>query len=195
MSEIVDDIFPYVVSVLMVGYGSLLLHHCNTLIRDKMDPDSDLSKGTKDCKLSEDILLEQGIAIVLITLGVLSFSSTMYARHPDFFHATVFFSRSKDSDNGGHPFIKFIYMMITLAITIYILIDYNKHKQCIQAGGGVGGDKLFMTSTLVIVAVISIFFLYKGIIIYNQVSMSKKPRKTPKGKNNVTMNPLFKGKN
>ena len=112
----IDDVIPYIISIIMILYGSLLLHHCNSLIRQKMDPESDLSKGTQDCRLSDDMLVEQGVAIVLIALGVFVLSSTMYSRHPEFFHNTIFFS-DKDVDEGGHPFLQYIQMMIHLGPT------------------------------------------------------------------------------
>jgi hypothetical protein len=176
----IDDVVPYIISILMIVYGSLLLHHCNILIRDKMDPESELSKGTQDCKLSDDILLEQGLAIILITLGVFVFGNTMYSRHPKFFHNTIFFS-NKDSDEGGHPFLQYIQMMVVLGFAIFIFADTQKHKECIGKSGGISGDNLLYISNLIIIITLSIWLIYKGGIITKQLSDGdKKKRPVPK---------------
>lgn len=156
-AEVYSKMSPFLVGTSMLCYGALLLHHANTLIRKRM-------KGTikDDCPVSDDILLEQGIAIILILLSIFILNNALYAHFPSVYQKLTFLG-DVHAKYGGHPFTKYIQMMIVLAFAIYFLVDIEKHKACVKEGGGVGGETLLMVSTILVISLISIQLLYRGI--------------------------------
>ena len=90
--SVINNMTPYIVSISMILYGSLLLHHSNMIIKKKMapcpttadqlaayDPDS---KKFANCRASDNVLLAQGVAIIVTLMGVLALSATLYSKHP-----------------------------------------------------------------------------------------------------------------
>ena len=65
--------------------------------------------------------------------------------------------------------MKYLQMTIVLAFAIYFLVDIEKHKDCVEKGGGVGGESLLVISNIAIIALISLFLLYKGIQMTQRV--------------------------
>ena len=88
---------PFLVGISMMCYGALLLHHANTLIRKRM------TDNAAPCgAVSEDILLEQGIAIVLILLSIFVLNNSLYAHFPGVYQKLTFFG-DVHTKYGGHP--------------------------------------------------------------------------------------------
>ena len=156
-AEVYSKLSPFLIGTTMLAYGALLLHHANTLIRKKM-------KGElkDDCSVSNDILLEQGIAIILILLSIFVLNNALYAHFPSVYQKLTFLG-DVHTKYGGHPFTKYIQMMLVLGFAIYFLVDIEKHKKCVKQGGGVGGESLLFISTIIVISVISLQLLYRGI--------------------------------
>ena len=156
-AEVYSKMSPFLIGTAMLAYGALLLHHANTLIRKKMK-----NNNKKLCDVSDDILLEQGVAIVLILLSIFVLNNALYAHFPSVYQKLTFLG-DVHTKYGGHPFAKYIQMMIVLAFAIYFLVDMEKHKACVKAGDGVGGESLLFLSTIIVIAVISLQLLYRGV--------------------------------
>ena len=133
---------------------------------------------TNDCTVSDDVLLEQGIAIILILLSLFVLNNALYAHFPSVYRKLTFLG-DVHTKYGGHPFMKYIQMMIVLAFAIYFLVDIEKHKKCVKEGGGVGGESLLFISTIIVIAVISLQLLYRGVQLIRRPktkAFSKKER-------------------
>ena len=156
-AEVYSKMSPFLIGTAMLAYGALLLHHSNTLIRKRMDP-----KTTLKCPVSDDVLLEQGVAIILILLSIFVLNNALYAHFPGVYQKLTFLG-DVHTKYGGHPFAKYIQMMLVLGFAIYFLVDIEKHKKCVKEGGGVGGESLLFISTILVIAIISLQLLYRGI--------------------------------
>tara|TARA_Y100000389_G_scaffold69495_1_gene66110 strand:+ start:3400 stop:4017 length:618 start_codon:yes stop_codon:yes gene_type:complete len=158
-AEVYSKMSPFLIGTAMLAYGILLCHHANSLIRKKMKEKTDDVSG---CDVSDDVLLEQGIAIILILLSIFVLNNALYAHFPAVYRKLTYLG-DVHTKYGGHPFMKYIQMMIVLAFAIYFLVDIEKHKACVKNTGGVGGESLLFISTIIVIAVISLQLLYRGI--------------------------------
>ena len=156
-AEVYSKMSPFLVGTAMLCYGALLLHHANTLIRKRMK-----SAIKDDCPVSDDILLEQGVAIILILLSIFILNNALYAHFPSVYQKLTFLG-DVHTKYGGHPFTKYIQMMVVLGFAIYFLVDIEKHKKCVKEGGGVGGESLLFISTILVIAIVSLQLLYRGV--------------------------------
>ncbi len=159
---------PFLVGIAMLCYGALLLHHANTLIRKRMSDEG----ITDTCKVSENILLEQGVAICLILLSIFVLNNSLYAHFPSVYQKLTYLG-DVHTKFGGHPFMKYIQMMIVLGFTIYFLVDIENHKNCVKQGGGVGGETLLVVSNIVVISLIGLFLLFKGVQMTQRVNKQK----------------------
>ena len=174
-----DKFVPFLVGIAMMLYGALLLHHANTLIKKRMVDGEDVT-----CGVSENILLEQGVAIILILLSIFVLNNSLYAHFPSVYQKLTYFG-DVHTKYGGHPFMKYLQMSIVLAFSIYFLVDIEKHKACVKEGGGVGGEGLLVASNIIIISLISLFLLYKGI------QMTQRTRSIKRGSTMVSNNPVY----
>lgn len=174
-----NKLAPFVVGIAMMCYGALLLHHANTLIKKRMVDGQPLS-----CGVSENILLEQGVAIILILLSIFVLNNSLYAHFPSMYQKLTYLG-DVHTKFGGHPFMKYLQMTIVLAFCIYFLVDIEKHKECVKEGGGVGGEKLLVASNISIIVLISLFLLYKGI------QMTQRTNIQNSGGKMVSNNPVY----
>lgn len=164
-----DKFSSFFVGIAMLCYGALLLHHANTLIRLRMRKDD----GSQQCGgYSDDILLEQGVAIILILLAIFVLNNALYAHFPSVYQKLTYLG-DVHTKYGGHPFMKYLQMMIVLGFSIYFLIDIEKHKECVKISGGVGGETLLVASNITIIALISLFLLYKSVQLTHRVNGKK----------------------
>lgn len=170
-AEMYSKMSPFLIGTAMLSYGALLLHHANTLIRKRM---KGVIKG--ECPVSDDVLLEQGIAIILILLSLFVLNNALYSQFPSVYRKLTFLG-DVHTKYGGHPFTKYIQMMIVLAFAIYFLVDIEKHKACVKQGGGVGGESLLFISTIIVIAVISLQLLYRGIQLIRRPKVKAYTRK------------------
>ena len=162
-----NKLAPFVVGIAMMCYGALLLHHANTLIKKRMVDGQPLS-----CGVSENILLEQGVAIILILLSIFVLNNSLYAHFPSMYQKLTYLG-DVHTKFGGHPFMKYIQMMIVLGFTIYFLVDIENHKNCVKQGGGVGGETLLVVSNIVVISLIGLFLLFKGVQMTQRVNKQK----------------------
>ena len=160
-AEVYSKMSPFLIGTAMLAYGILLCHHANSLIRKKMKMNDD-DKKVPGCKVSDDVLLEQGIAIILILLSIFVLNNALYAHFPAVYRKLTYLG-DVHTKYGGHPFMKYIQMMIVLGFAIYFLVDIEKHKECVKNTGGVGGESLLFVSTIIVIAVISLQLLYRGV--------------------------------
>ena len=154
--------------VAMLLYGSLLLHHSNTLIRKRFE------KNEKTCKVSDNILLAQGVAIILVALAVFVINNAIYDHFPSFYQKLNYLG-DVHTKYGGHNFSKYIKMMIVLGFSIYFLTDIESHKKCVKVGGGVGGEGLLVAANIIIISLIGLFLLYKGVQMGKRIRMESQP--------------------
>jgi hypothetical protein len=179
-----DKFSSFFVGITMLCYGALLLHHANTLIRKRMDPNDDSS----ECGgYSDDILLEQGVALILVLLSIFVLNNALYAHFPKVYQKLTYLG-DVHTKYGGHPFMKYLQMSIVLGFSIYFLIDIEKHKKCVEDSGGVGGEKLLVASNIITISLIGLFLLYKSVQLTQRVQVKN-------GKSSmVTNNPVYVGK-
>ena len=174
--SVINNMTPYIVSISMILYGALLLHHSNVIIRKKMEPCPDsvaglavdsTNKQFANCRASDNILLAQGVAIILTLLGVLVLSATLYSKHPGIKQKLNYLG-DVHTKYGGHPYAKYAKMLLVLGFGIYFLVDLENHKGC-TAAGGVGGEGLLLAANIIIVSLIGLYLLYKlTLIIMNK---------------------------
>ena len=168
-AEVYSKMSPFLMGIAILCYGSLLLHHSNVIINKKMNNEM------KD-EVSYDILLAQGVAIILILLSIFILNNALYAHFPSVYQKLTFLG-DVHTKYGGHPFMKYIQMMIVLGFSIYFLVDIEEHKKNVKAGGGVGGESLLVIATILVISLISIQLLYRGIQLIRRpnVKAYKKP--------------------
>jgi hypothetical protein len=156
-----NNMAPYAISICMILYGALLLHHSNQIIKKKI-------KGTAHTceKYSSNILLAQGIAISLVMLGVLSLLFSVYSKHPEMFQKFAYFG-NVHTRYGGHPLMKYLLMTLVMGVAIFILVDLEKHKKCTE---GIGGETLLIISNSVIIGLVSLYLIYK---VYLMITKKK----------------------
>lgn len=174
--SVINNMTPYIVSISMILYGSLLLHHSNVIIRKKMAPcpattdelNNDAnSKKFANCRASDNILLAQGVAIIVTLMGVLALSATLYSKHPGIKQKLNYLG-DVHTKYGGHPYAKYAKMLLVLGFGIYFLVDLENHKGC-TAAGGIGGEPLLLAANIAIVSLIGLYLLYKlTLIIMNR---------------------------
>ena len=173
--SVINNMTPYVISIVMILYGALLIHHCNSIIRKKIDAQQagqqqqgDEGNNIKtNCVASENVLLAQGVAIIITLLGLLTLSATLYSKHPGLKQKLAFLG-DVHTKYGGHPYAKYAKMLLVLGFGIYFLVDLENHKGC-TAAGGVGGEGLLLAANIAIVSLIGLYLLYKlTLIIMNK---------------------------
>ena len=161
---VINNMTPYIVCISMILYGALLLHHSNVIIRKKM---TNNNEEFANCKASDNILLAQGVAIIITLLGLLTLSATLYSKHPGLKQKLAFLG-DVHTKYGGHPYAKYAKMLLVLGFGIYFLVDLENHKGC-TAAGGVGGEGLLLAANIAIVSLIGLYLLYKlTLIIMNK---------------------------
>ena len=160
---VINNMTPYIVSISMILYGSLLLHHSNVIIRKKMENNN---KDFANCRASDNILLAQGVALIVTLMGVLALSATLYSHHPGIKQKLNYLG-DVHTKYGGHPYAKYAKMLLVLGFAIYFLVDMESHKTCTD--GNVGGEGLLLAANITIVSLIGLYLLYKlTLIIMNK---------------------------
>ena len=180
--SVINNMTPYVISIVMILYGALLIHHSNSIIRNKIASSEALAQAIKTtadqggdfsnlpttvtdipgCKASENILLAQGVAIIITLLGVLTLSATLYSKHPGIKQKLNYLG-DVHTKYGGHPYAKYAKMLLVLGFAIYFLVDMESHKTCTD--GNVGGEGLLLAANITIVSLIGLYLLYKLTLI------------------------------
>ena len=162
--SVINNMTPYIVSISMILYGSLLLHHSNMIIKKKM---ADNNQEFANCRASDNVLLAQGVAIIVTLMGVLALSATLYSKHPGIKQKLNYLG-DVHTKYGGHPYAKYAKMLLVLGFGIYFLVDLENHKGC-TAAGGIGGEPLLLAANIAIVSLIGLYLLYKlTLIIMNK---------------------------
>tara|TARA_B100000424_G_scaffold146531_1_gene111675 strand:+ start:58 stop:567 length:510 start_codon:yes stop_codon:yes gene_type:complete len=161
---VINNMTPYIVSISMILYGSLLLHHSNMIIKKKM---TNNNEEFANCRASDNVLLAQGVAIIVTLMGVLALSATLYSKHPGIKQKLNYLG-DVHTKYGGHPYAKYAKMLLVLGFGIYFLVDLENHKGCTSAGG-IGGEPLLLAANIAIVSLIGLYLLYKlTLIIMNR---------------------------
>lgn len=155
-----NAILTYTVVISVMIYSILLLNYCNQLIKAKLENKSEI----QNCKLTENVLATQGIAITLLFLSILALLMTMHIYNPAELEIII--------DLGTKiPVTKYIVLALTLGLSIYIFVNTKQNAGC--------ADKIKLHSSLLdtlnitIMVMISLYGSYEGYRIYKGTDSSK----------------------
>lgn len=161
-----ESAIPYLVSIGVIAYGTLLVYTMNMSIKNSIEAASrNLNEGNDDdneLELCQSQPLKfQAIAIGVIIAGVIALLITMFSHHPKMFSDLVSFGDSH-KQLGGHPYFNTVILVVLLIFLIYMWRKDSDHKHCMSEEVGKSwGNVLFWTNRSLVV----------GIILYLIVAM------------------------
>lgn len=149
MIELLNTALPYLISVGMITYSSMLIGQANTII-------------VENTVCVNKAMEMQRFGIILLVIGIVVLLATINNRHPDVLKNLTLFAMK----GGEHPMFKYFLMCVLLGICIYVMILIGEmDKLKCQMGPNA---KILNISNYVMIGLLGAFVLYKGYLMFSK---------------------------
>lgn len=145
-ANILNYLVPYSISIGIIIYASLLIHHANTIIDKALNNNSGLSDECKSAKNT------QGFGIAVLCVGIVLLLATIHNTFPNVLNTLGIFA----ARGGKHPIVK--YLMIIAMLVVCSIILSTLVSDTSKCGSN---PTLLIIINSILIGLMGLFLMYK----------------------------------